>query len=166
MRALVILLLITAGTMLAQSRVYFPWWEGRFSQDLELSEDQRTEIRDIQKKYRNVMIDQRAATEKAEAQLEDLFHSDEIPAASAKSAVDALVDARASMTRSLTEMSIELRQVLTNDQWGTLEEKQREMRSKMMRGGDRGRGRPRRPGPPDRKDRGPDGPPPHPEELH
>ncbi len=165
MRALAILLLLSAGTVLAQPRVYFPWWEGRFSQDLDLSGDQRAEIRKIQQKYRDSMIDQRAATEKAEARLEDLFHDDEIPTAASKSAVDALVDARGAMTRSLTEMSIELRQVLTTDQWASLERKRRQMRSRMMR--DRGgRGRPRRPGLSGHEGRGPDGPPPRPEEHH
>jgi Spy/CpxP family protein refolding chaperone len=166
MRTLAILLLLTASTALAQPRPYFPWWEGRFTRDLDLSDEQRQEIRSIQKRYRDLMIDQRAAAEKADARLQDLFDSEEIPAAAAKSAVDTLVEARGAMTRSLTEMSVELRQVLTAEQWRDLQKKQEEMRDRMRNMRDRGRGagRPRRPGGPPRKSEDPtDGPPPPPE---
>ncbi len=161
MRILLTLLLLSAGLALAQPKPYFPWWAGRFAEDINLSEEQREQIREIQKKYRNVMIDQRAVAEKAEADLQDLFAQDEISDNAAHAAVDRLVRARADMTRSLTEMSIELRRVLTTEQWKELQQKQAEMRSRMMRGRGRNPEGRRPPGPPPPEG---GGPPPHPED--
>jgi Spy/CpxP family protein refolding chaperone len=106
---------------LAQPRAYFPWWEGRLSDEVNLSQEQRAKIRDVQREYRDEMIDQRADLEKAEARFADLLASEDISDAEAEAAVAELVAARGAVTRSLTEMSIELRRVLTTEQWRELQ---------------------------------------------
>jgi len=155
MKPLALLFVLMAGIALAQPpRAYFPWWESRFSEGIGLTEEQKGEIRDIQKKYRNLMIDERANVEKAEGNLSDLFSEDEIDDAATRAAVDRLVAARGEMTRLLTEMSVELRKVLTTGQWRALEQRRSERRpsrrfdQRMRRGG---------PAP------SPEGPPPHPD---
>lgn len=156
MRSLLAIAFLLSGVVAsAQPPPYFPWWESRFSDDINLDESQRQRIRDIQREYRDKMIDQRAELEKAEARLEDLFSEPEITDAAAESTVDELIAAREAMTRSLTEMSIELRRVLTLEQWSELREKRREL-------GDRLRRRPTRGHPP----RGAGPPPPAKPEAH
>lgn len=163
MRLVAAFLLLAAGVALAQPRAYFPWWESRLRQDIDLTPEQQKQIREVQRKYRDQMIDQRARLEKAEARLEDLFHEEEIDDATAKALVDELVAARGAMTRSLTLMSIELRKLLTPEQWAQLDKKRSEWRAFRRRApGLSGRRpgahrRPARgePGPPT-----PDGPPP------
>jgi len=129
MKLVAAFLLLAAGVALAQPRAYFPWWESRLRNDINLTAEQQKEIREIQKKYRDQMIDQRARLEKAEARLEDLFHEDVIDDAAAKVLVDELVAARGEMTRSLTLMSIELRKLLTPEQWEKLDKKRSEWKT-------------------------------------
>jgi Spy/CpxP family protein refolding chaperone len=163
MRALATLFLLLTGVALAQPpRVYFPWWEGRFAEEIDLTDGQRQEIRAIQKKYREQMIDQRATVEKAEGRLRDLFGRSEISDAAAKEVVDDLVAARGEMTRSLTLMSVELRRLLTPGQWRSLEQRQSEWRSRRM-DPSRRRGRPPTEGGKPGRPGNPDEPPPPPE---
>ncbi len=159
MRALIVFLLFTGMAMAQPARPFFPWWESRFADDVDLDEQQRRRIREIQRQYRDKMIDQRAALEKAEARLEDLFAAREIDESAARAAVDELIAARSAITRSLTEMSIELRRLLTLEQWQELQEKRMERRELLWRGGPSRRGRPPRGG-----DAAP--PPPHVPDPH
>jgi len=126
MRRLVGLLLLFSACALAQApRAYFPWWENPISQRLNLSQEQRDGIRSILRDYRSRMIDQRAAVEKAEAEVQELFNEDISNDAAAGQIIDNLVAARADLTRSLTQMSLNLRKVLTGDQWQKLQRAQR-----------------------------------------
>lgn len=120
-RVLAILLLFT-GLGLAQApNVLFPWWEQRpISNRLNLNEDQRESIRSILQSYRDRMIDQRAALEKAEAAFGDIFAEDEVDENAARQAMEELIQARSDLTRSMTMMGLELRQVLTSEQWRLL----------------------------------------------
>ncbi len=162
----VVLLLAVAAAAQGPPRAYFPWWESRLTERLDLSEEQHTRIRAILKQYRDQMIDQRGAVEKADAEIEDLFAEQEIDQEHARRTIDRLVTARGEMTRSLTVMSLELRQVLTADQWRRLRELQDKRRDQFMRRrqgpprGPRGSREPRRPDQPQKPSR-----PPEPEQL-
>jgi len=167
MRSAIAILLLACGAGMAQMpRVYFPWWESRIARDIHLSEAQREKVREVQRKYRDRMIDLRAAVEKAEARLRDLYEMETIDPAQAEQVIDELVKHRSEMTRALAEMSLELRQVLTLEQWRELQEKVHRMRER--RWNRPGYRRPRRPAqppspPPPNQPPAPPGPPP---EMH
>lgn len=131
MRGLLGLLLLCSACALAQGpRAYFPWWESPITQQLDLTEEQRGSIRSISREHRDQMIDQRAAVEKAEAEMQDLFDEEQIDDARASQTIDRLVAARSDLTRSFTEMSLRLRKLLTLEQWGRLQREQRSMRDR------------------------------------
>lgn len=134
MRTALAMLLFLSGSLLAQPpRAYFPWWEGPLTRSLNLTDAQREQIRDILREHRDEMIDRRAAMEKAEAEVEDLFNEEAPEGAKAKAAIDQLVAARGAMTRTFTEMSLKLRRVLTTEQWNDLQQRRSEWRSRVMR---------------------------------
>jgi len=134
-------------------RTLFPWWDNPLSQGLNLTDAQRTQIAAVVKEYRNRLVDERAAVEKAEGELEDVFGEDTVDQRRAAEAIDHLTAARTELTKSLAQMSLRMRTVLTAQQWQDLQRRQR--------GGPRGEGkssRRRGPGP----GSAPPGPPPSP----
>lgn len=156
--------LLVVGVAAGQGgpRAYFPWWETPITERLGLSDEQREQIRSVLKSHRDEMIDQRAVVEKAEAEMEDLFAEEEFDQQQADRAIERLVMARGDLTRSLTKMTLELRHVLTTEQWRKLRSFQDRM--EQFRGR---RGFPRgRPGERSREPRRPDEPkrPPKPPE--
>jgi len=123
-------------------RTLFPWWDNPLSQGLNLTDAQRTQIAAVVKEYRNRLVDERAAVEKAEGELEDVFGEDTVDQRRAAEAIDHLTAARTELTKSLAQMSLRMRTVLTAQQWQDLQRRQR--------GGPRGEGkssRRRGPGP-------------------
>ncbi len=122
---LLAVLLTFAGLGLGQApNAYFPWWDRPISNRLNLTADQRDNIRSILQSYRDRMIDERAAVEKAEASFADIFAEDEVDDAAVRQAMEELIDARDNLTRSMTTMGLELRQVLTSEQWRRLRDLQ------------------------------------------
>jgi Spy/CpxP family protein refolding chaperone len=109
----------TLGTALAQPPNIFPWWEGQIATELNLTDAQRQQVESIQREYRTKMIDGRADLSKAELELEDLMNADPFDLRRATEAAGKAAKARDEMTRSLTQMSLRLRAVLTKQQWQT-----------------------------------------------
>jgi Spy/CpxP family protein refolding chaperone len=145
-----IALFLMSGVSHAQmARSFFPWWEMGFTRDLNLSEQQQQQIREILRENRSKMIDMRAAMEKAEGDVEDLFEESNIDQRKANDVVERVVSARSNMTRQFTMMSLQMRRVLTNEQWKDLQT--RRSRFENMRrpggpGGPMGAGAPGGPG--------------------
>jgi len=104
-------------------RAYFPWWESPLARELNLTDEQREKITAILKESRAEIIDKRAAVEKAEAEVEDLFAEPVLDQARAQQAIDRLVAARGELTRAFTELSLKLRVVLTQEQWKELQQR-------------------------------------------
>jgi len=104
-------------------RAYFPWWESPLARELNLTDEQREKITAILKESRAEIIDKRAAVEKAEAEVEDLFAEPVLDQARAQQAIDRLVAARGELTRAFTELSLKLRMVLTQEQWKELQQR-------------------------------------------
>jgi Heavy-metal resistance len=127
-----LILLLLAGVAIpanAQSgRANFVWWNSPIRADLNLTHEQDERIRQIVRSYRNRLLDARNNVQKAEGDLEDLLNDETVDVNSAKPIIDRLAGARANSTRVFTQMSIELRGVLTLDQWRTLVRKWSETR--------------------------------------
>ena len=98
--------------------------------DIGLSHDQTERIREIVRQHRNKLFDARNNVQKAEAALEDVMNDDHIDPEAVKPMIDNLAKARAESTRVILDMDIELRAVLTLDQWRTLVRRWDEVKSK------------------------------------
>ncbi len=126
MRRLVFLMMLTAAITLGQPhppRGFFAWWDSPIARDLNLKEEQNQQIREVVRSYRNKLIDQRSAMDKAEGDLEDVFNDDKIDQRKANDAVERLANARADMSRTVSQMSLKLRTILTADQWHELQKR-------------------------------------------
>jgi Spy/CpxP family protein refolding chaperone len=104
----------------AQNAANMPWWTSDVVRDLGLTPAQTQKIHQIVRAHRDRLFDARNNVQKAEAALEDLLNDPEVNQAAAKPVIDRLAEARANSTRVFTEMSIQLRSVLTIDQWRDL----------------------------------------------
>ncbi len=123
-------LVFLAVSAFAQNRAEFPWWNSPVVADIGLSPDQTSHIRQIIRSHRNRLFDARNTMQKAEAALEDVMNDDHIQPDNVKPLIDHLAAARAESTREVLEMDIELRSVLTLDQWRMLVRRWEEVKSK------------------------------------
>lgn len=123
-------LVLSASTpAVAQSgRVGYAWWNSPIRADLNLSHEQDQKIRQIVRTYRDRLLDARNNVQKADGDLEDLLNDETVDPAAAKPIIERVANARANAARVSLELSIQLRSVLTLDQWRTLVRKYAEMR--------------------------------------
>ena len=152
-RSLSLMLTLASVSLLAQPpRGFFPWWDSPLVRDINLTEDQRRQVQEVVRDYRGKLIDARAAVEKAEGDVEDLFNEDQLDARRSGEAVDRLVASRGEMTRAFAQMSLKLRTVLTPQQWRELRRRQSQEQPRAQQGprqrmmGPGGRGMPGMPG--------------------
>jgi Spy/CpxP family protein refolding chaperone len=123
MRIVVIVWMMSGLTLFGQqgSRSLYPWWESPMVRDLHLSEDQARQIRTTLREQRGQLIDLRAAVEKAEGDVEDVFNEESIDQKRAGETIEKLVRARTELTRAYAMVSVKLRAVLTAQQWRELQ---------------------------------------------
>ncbi len=121
-RRAVLMLLGTAFTigLNAQNTTSLPWWTSPVVDDLGLSPEQRERIKRIVRSYRDRLFDARNRGSKAEAELQDILNEPTVDPNSARPAIDRLAAARSETTKVFTQMSVELRSVLTLPQWREL----------------------------------------------
>ncbi|HLH03335.1 MAG TPA: periplasmic heavy metal sensor [Bryobacteraceae bacterium] len=117
-----ILLLVAACafSLRAQNIENFPWWNQPVRDQIGLTSEQSEKIRQIVRAHRNKLLDARNNTLKAEGDLQDVMNGPQVDPAQAKAVIDRLAAARAESSRVFLEMSVELRSVLTLDQWRQL----------------------------------------------
>lgn len=117
-----ILLLCVAVSALgvAQNRANFPWWNSPVVSDLGLNDGQTQKIRQIVRSYRARLLDARNNVQKAEGDLEDVLNDSDVNPQAAQAVIDRVATARANSSRVFLEMSVQLRSVLTLDQWRKL----------------------------------------------
>lgn len=116
------------ATLFAQNHANFPWWNSPVVGDLGLSEAQRQRIREIVRSYRPKLLDARNNVQKAEGDLEDLLNDPESVSEDADSVIKRVADTRAVSARVFLQMSLQLRRVLTLDQWRELVRRWDEMK--------------------------------------
>jgi len=109
---------------------------------LDLSDMQRNQIRSVIREYRGRMQEVRSAVQNAEGDLEAVFNEDTVDQRRGTEAIDRLTKARADMTKSVSEMSLRMRAVLTPQQWQELQRRQRDQGARIENVG-RGSGSPR-----------------------
>jgi len=104
----------------SQNRANFPWWNSPVRDDLGLSPAQNQKIRQIVRSYRDRLLDARNNTQKAEGALDDILNDPDVNPEAAKAVIERVAKARAESSRVILEMSVQLRAVLTLDQWRLL----------------------------------------------
>ncbi len=125
---LVIAAMIGALDPVAAQSPNFTWWNNPvLVKDLNLTPDQTEKIRAIVRSYRDRLFDARNNVQKAEAQLEDMMNDETVDPAAVKPVIERVVNGRANSLRLVTEMSVQLRTVITADQWRQLVRRWREL---------------------------------------
>jgi len=138
-RRFLLALLLVPAALLAQGRgggfggtIGFQWWDNPVANGLNLSDGQNKQIHSIVAEYRSRLIDLRANEEKAQGDFQDVFNDTPADQRRANDAIDRLSSARAEMTKTISQMSLRMRNVLTAEQWQQLRERQEErMRNRM-----------------------------------
>ncbi|MBE0657926.1 MAG: periplasmic heavy metal sensor [Bryobacteraceae bacterium] len=128
MKNLLLWMLMLAAPLMAQMpRGAFNWWESPLTRDINLTEDQRKQIQEAIRGFRPKLIDLRASLEKAELETEDALDAETLDMKRANEAIERLAASRADMTRTMSQMSIKFRSILTVEQWKDLQKRRAEM---------------------------------------
>jgi Spy/CpxP family protein refolding chaperone len=97
------------------------WWKNPMVvQRLSLTAEQTKKMDDIFQKSRLDLIDLRATVQKQEVMLEPLLSANPLDVPKAQIQIDKVADARASLEKADAKMLLDIRGVLTPDQWTKL----------------------------------------------
>ena len=119
---------------------------GRLADRLDLSEEQRDEIKDVLTTHQKYMIQQKADRELAEVELRELVQSDDPDLDAIEEQIKEIANLEAGMRYSQIKAMVDARSVLTDDQKEELKKLTRNRPARMMRrGAGRGRGQQRGP---------------------
>jgi len=115
--------MLTDGTVSAQMpRGFYAWWNRpQIVRDLKLTPLQRDQIRATVQQFRPHLLNVRAAVNQAEQALTAEFDRSPVDPGKTNQAIERLVDARSDLTRTLSQMSLKLRLILSEDQWQELQ---------------------------------------------
>jgi Spy/CpxP family protein refolding chaperone len=123
MRRFLILALLSSGVLLAQMpKGIYAWWSRpEIARNLNLTPAQREQIRAAVQQFRPHLLNVRVAVNQAEQALAEQFNRNPVDPGKTNEAIERLVDARSDLTRTLTQLSLKLRLVLTEQQWEELQ---------------------------------------------
>jgi Spy/CpxP family protein refolding chaperone len=119
----ILLALLLASSLWAQMpRGIYAWWSRpQIARDLNLSPPQREQIRATVQQFRPHLLNVRAAVNQAEQELAQQFDRSPVNPGKTNEAIERLVDARSDLTRTLSQLSLKLRLILTEEQWQALQ---------------------------------------------
>ena len=117
MKRLMVLLFLVIAVAVAQEPQPLNWWDRPMARALNLNPEQEKQVRATQREFRDRLLDQRTAVQKAEANLRDLMDEDQVNEARTREAIDTLVAARGETMRTVSQMALRMRMVLTPQQW-------------------------------------------------
>jgi hypothetical protein len=121
-RFLVLMLFLGASLNAQMPKSFYAWWsKPEIRRDLRLTNEQQREIQATVRQYRPHLIDIRAEVTKAEIDLQAQFDHDPVDAGKANRAIEHLISARGDLTRALSQLSLRLRVLLTEQQWHQLQ---------------------------------------------
>jgi Spy/CpxP family protein refolding chaperone len=110
------------------------WWNGPLVQNLDLNDAQRKDIRVTVREYRGHLLDLREAVQRTDSDLETILNASPVDQRKATEAIDRLANARAELTRTLSQMTLRLRGILTDEQWQQLQQRASERRPALQDG--------------------------------
>jgi Spy/CpxP family protein refolding chaperone len=122
LRSLVLALVLSASLLAQMPQSLYPWWGNKLVvKQLDLTPPQVRQIRAAVTEAQPHLLEVRAKVLRAEQNLEDQFNNDPVDQGKANQALEQLITARIDLTRSLTELSLKLRVLLTAQQWRELQ---------------------------------------------
>jgi len=122
LRAMVLACVLAVCGLAQMPRGIYAWWSRpELAKDLNLTPAQRQQIHATVQQYRPHLLNVRSEVERAEQELADQFNRNPVDPNKANEAIARLVDARSDLTRTLSELSLKLRLVLTDQQWQELQ---------------------------------------------
>lgn len=130
--SLLLALALAAGSALAQMPEVplGNWWKRpRVVEQLRLTPDQQQRLDDVFAKKRRSFIDLKADVERRSLDVEELLAKKDADPKRVATAVDALEEAKGRLGRARTMMIVEMKNVLTADQWQTILERREEWRA-------------------------------------
>ena len=143
MRTGILALLILPVALFGQARQgpawgESPWWNSPLVQNLDLNDSQQKEIRSTVREYRGHLLDLRDAVQRADGDLQMALDQSPLDQKKANDAIEHLATARGELTRTISQMTLRLRTILTDEQWQELQRRQEERRRRVL--GGRGKG--------------------------
>jgi len=125
LRAIALLLALSACAPAQLPKGLFAWWSRpEITRSLNLTPVQRQQIRATVQQYRPHLLNVRLEVLRAEQDLAQEFNRTPVNPAKADEAIGRLVDARSDLTRTLSQLSLKLRLILTDQQWQDLQRRQ------------------------------------------
>lgn len=126
-KGLIITVVLTlVGPLVAANEFDLPpgrWWENpRMVEHIDLSDEQQAQIREIVFAYARRMIDLKADVDKAGLDLANTVDQQEFDPAPVRAAYAVFQTARHKLENERFEMLLEVRQVLSYEQWRKIEE--------------------------------------------
>src|SRR5260370_16475811 len=121
LRSLILGLFLSCAAFAQMAKGFCGRWAKEGVKKLNLSQAQKQQIHGTVLQFRVHLIDVRAEVAKAEIDLEDQFNRDPVDQQKANQAIERLIAARTDLTRTLSQMSLKLRMVLTEQQWRELQ---------------------------------------------
>jgi Spy/CpxP family protein refolding chaperone len=122
MRLFVLAIALSTVSLAQMPQSLYPWWGNKpVVKQLDLTPAQVRQIRAAVTEAQPHLLEVRAKVLRAEQALEDQFNSDPVDQNKTNQALEQLIAARTDLTRSLTELSLKLRVLLTTQQWQQLQ---------------------------------------------
>jgi Spy/CpxP family protein refolding chaperone len=90
---------------------------------LELNADQQKKLDDVFQQYRVRLIDHTAAVEREEAIMDQLMNAQPPEPAKIRAGIDRVADARGQLEKTKANMLLDMRLILTAEQWKALQER-------------------------------------------
>jgi len=106
------------------------WWKRpAVVETLRITAEQQQRLEEVFSKNRRTFVDLKADVERRTIDLEDLLAAREVEPRKVAAASEALEQARARLGKARTMMVVEMRGVLTGDQWATIVDRREEFRA-------------------------------------
>jgi Spy/CpxP family protein refolding chaperone len=119
------ILLISQSTRVsAQAPGMTAWWDRPVARDLGLSDEQKKQIRETVRESRDRLFQLRGSVQAAEADLRDEMNAEKVDSARAAAVIDRVVAARGELMKAVSRMSLQLRMILTAEQWQELQKRE------------------------------------------
>jgi len=135
---LVLLVGLTAAHAECRGKKDWNWWKvGKITQDLGVSADQQTQLDEIAAKFDPILTDARENLDKNKTAYKEAKSNKERSSADVIKAFDTMWDSKYKMKRVKLDRSLEMRNVLTQEQVTKLNEIKQAKKDKMMRRQDR-----------------------------
>jgi Spy/CpxP family protein refolding chaperone len=108
----------------AQTPGMFPWWDSPVARDLALNEQQSDQIRAAVRAARGQLVQLQGTVQRAETDLRGEMNQDRVDPQRASDAIERVVAARSELMRAVSQLSLNLRLILTSAQWQELQKRE------------------------------------------